>query len=297
VRKTFVVEARGRSFVLGRRTWIMGILNTTPDSFSDGGVYVDADAAVRRGLEMAAEGADIIDVGGESTRPGSKPVSEAEELGRVVPVVRELRARTPVFISVDTTKAAVAAACLDAGADIINDISALRFDAAMAGTVARAGAAVILMHMQGIPETMQADPCYTDIFSEIGAFLKERLAAAAAAGIPKERIVVDPGVGFGKSLEDNLALIDNLGFLGMLERPVLAGVSRKGFIGKTLGTTPGERLEGSLAAGVLCIARGAHILRVHDVRATRRAADVADAVLAGGGARRPAGSKGQEHAC
>jgi dihydropteroate synthase len=284
VRKTYALEARGRGFVLGRKTWVMGILNVTPDSFSDGGAYLGPEAAAARGIEMIADGADIIDIGGESTRPGSRPVPEDEELGRVVPAVRSLRERTDTLISVDTTKAAVAGAALDAGADIVNDISALRFDRRMAGVVAASGSPVVLMHMRGTPETMQTFPAYRDLFGEIAAFLAERIEAAREAGIAAEQIIVDPGIGFGKTVEDNLAIVDGLGFLEALDRPVLAGASRKGFIGRTLGLEPGDRLEGSLAAGVLCIARGAHILRVHDVRAARRAADMADAILSRGAA-------------
>jgi dihydropteroate synthase len=260
----------------------MGILNVTPDSFSDGGAYLGPEAAAARGAEMAAEGADIIDVGGESTRPGARPVPEAEELVRVVPAVRALRERTDALISVDTRKASVAREALAAGADIVNDVSALRFDPDMAGVVAASGAPVVLMHMRGTPETMQSFPAYRDLFGEIAAFLAERIDAARAAGIAAEKIILDPGIGFGKTVADNLALIDGLEFLEALDRPLLAGVSRKGFIGRTLGLEPGDRLEGSLAACVICVARGAHILRVHDVRPTRRAADMADAILAQG---------------
>ncbi len=260
----------------------MGILNVTPDSFSDGGAYPGPDAAAARGEEMVVEGADIIDVGGESTRPGAPAVPEDAELDRVVPAVRALRKRTDALISVDTTKAAVAREALAAGADIINDVSALRFDPRMAEVVAASGAPVVLMHMRGTPETMQSSPVYRDLFGEIAAFLAERLEAARAAGIAAEKIIVDPGIGFGKTAEDNLALIDGLGFLEALDRPVLVGASRKRFIGGTLGLPPGERLEGSLAAAVLSIARGAHILRAHDVRSTRRAADMADAILSRG---------------
>lgn len=262
----------------------MGILNLTPDSFSDGGAYRGPQEAAARGAQMVAEGADIVDVGGESTRPGSRPVPEDEELDRVVPAVRALRERTDAYISVDTTKAAVAREALDAGADFVNDVSALQFDPRMAGVVAASGAPVVLMHMRGTPETMQSFPAYRDLFGEISAFLAERIEAARAAGIAAEKIIVDPGIGFGKTAGDNLALIDGLGFLEALDRPVLTGVSRKGFIGKILGLPVGDRLEGSLAAGVLCVARGAHILRVHDVRATRRAVDMADAVLSRGAA-------------
>ncbi len=260
----------------------MGILNVTPDSFSDGGAYRGPDEAAARGAAMAAEGADIIDVGGESTRPGAGSVPADEELARVVPAVRALRERTDALVSVDTMKAVVAREALAAGADIVNDVSALRFDPDMAEVVAAAGAPVVLMHMRGTPATMQSFPAYRDLFGEISAFLAERLEAARAAGIAAERIILDPGIGFGKTAEDNLALIDGLAFLEALDRPVLVGASRKGFIGRTLGLEPGERLEGSLAAGVLSVARGAHILRVHDVRSTRRAADMADAILSRG---------------
>ncbi len=264
----------------------MGILNVTPDSFSDGGAYRGPEAAAARGAEMVAEGADIIDVGGESTRPGARPVPEAEELARVIPSVRALRERTDALISVDTMKASVARAALAAGADVVNDVSALRFDPDMAGVVAASGAPIVLMHMRGTPETMQSFPAYRDLFGEISSFLAERIEAARKAGIAADKIILDPGIGFGKTVEDNLALIDGLEFLEALDRPVLAGVSRKGFIGRTLGLEPGDRLEGSLAAGVICVARGAHILRVHDVRPTRRAADMADAILARGAAGR-----------
>ena len=260
----------------------MGILNVTPDSFSDGGAYRGPEEAAAKGAEMVADGADIIDVGGESTRPGSLPIPEDVELDRVVPAVRALRERTDALISVDTTKAAVAREALAAGADIVNDVSSLRFDPRMAGFVAASGAPVVLMHMRGTPETMQSFPAYGNLFGEIAAFLAERIEAARAAGIAAERIIVDPGIGFGKTDEDNLALIDGLGFLDALDRPILVGASRKRFIGRTLGLAPDDRLEGSLAAGVLCVARGAHILRVHDVRSTRRAADLADAVLSRG---------------
>ncbi len=273
----------------------MGILNVTPDSFSDGGRYLDARAAVARGLEMAAEGADIIDVGGESTRPGALPVAPDEEMARVVPVVREIRKESAALISVDTSKAAVARAAMDAGADIINDVSALRFDPDMAGVAADSGAAVVLMHMKGTPETMQVEPRYEDLFAEVRGFLEARADAARSAGVRRDRIIVDPGIGFGKTFAHNIALIEGLGFLDDLGFPVLAGVSRKSFIGKALGAGPGERLEGSLAAGVLCIERGTHILRVHDVRATRRAADMTDAVLAGGDLERPARAEGRRH--
>jgi dihydropteroate synthase len=272
------LETRGRIFRFGARTWIMGVLNVTPDSFSDGGLYLDAGRAAARAQEILAEGADIIDVGGESTRPGAAPVDEQEELGRVAPLIRRLRKETDALISVDTTKAAVAAAALDEGADIVNDISALRFDPLMARTVAREHAGLVLMHMQGTPETMQVRPRYRDVVDEVRDFLKERLEAAAEAGIPAGQVIVDPGIGFGKTAEHNLALIDGLGALARLERPILVGVSRKAFLGRILDRPADDRLEGTLSAAVLAADRGAHILRVHDVGAVRRAAAVADAV-------------------
>jgi len=296
VRRTYALEIKGRSFALGPKTWIMGILNVTPDSFSDGGVYPDKEKAVERGLKMIEEGADVIDIGGESTRPGARPVSENEEMERILPVVCGLRKSAPVLISVDTMKATVAEAALEAGADIINDVSAFRSDPRMAKLVSGRGAAVVLMHMKGTPETMQSDPRYADLFDEIRWFLEDRIEEARSAGIGRERIIVDPGIGFGKSADDNLALIDNLGFLEELGCPVLAGASRKSFIGKILGLPVTERLEGSIAAGVLSISRGAHILRVHDVRVMRRAADMTDAILGGNPHNAAAGQKREEHA-
>jgi dihydropteroate synthase len=257
----------------------MGIINVTPDSFSDGGRYFDTERAVARGLELAADGADILDVGGESTRPGSLPVPEAEELRRVVPVVGALRKRTTCLLSIDTTKAAVARAALDAGADIVNDTSAFRFDPAMPGEVARSGAGVILMHMQGTPLTMQRSPRYGDLLDEVRAFLGERIRVAEAAGIPRECVVVDPGIGFGKTFEDNLVLLRRQEFFHELGRPLLLGFSRKAFLGRLLGLPPEERLEGTIAAAVLSVERGAHILRVHDVGPVARAVRAAEAIL------------------
>ncbi len=280
-RETRLLDIRGRRFLLGPRTWLMGVVNVTPDSFSDGGLYLDADKAVARGLELAAEGADILDVGGESTRPGSRPTSEAEETRRVVPVVAALRKRTGVLLSVDTTKAAVAEAALDAGADIINDISAFRFDPAMAGVAARSRAGVVLMHMQGTPLTMQDAPRYADLLGEIGAFLAERIRVAAASGVRPERIVVDPGIGFGKTYEDNLELLRRPEAFHALGRPLLLGFSRKAFLGRILDRPPSERLEGTIAAAVLAVERGAHILRVHDVGPVARAVRAAEVLLGG----------------
>jgi dihydropteroate synthase len=282
-KRAHTLEARGRRFLLGPRTWLMGVINVTPDSFSDGGRYFEAERAIERGLELAAQGADIIDIGGESTRPGSLPVPEDEEMRRVVPVIEALKRRTEALLSVDTTKASVARAALDAGADIVNDTSALRADPDMAGVVARTGAGLVLMHMKGTPLTMQQDPRYDDVLAEIRDFLAERIQAAGAAGIARERIVVDPGIGFGKTYEDNLLLLRRQELFGELERPLLLGFSRKAFLGRILHLPPGERLEGTIAAAVVSVARGAHILRVHDVAEVARAVRTAEAILGAAG--------------
>lgn len=257
------------------RVLIMGILNVTPDSFSDGGRFLSPDAAVERALVMEGEGADIIDIGGESSRPGAEPVSVEEELGRVLPVLERLRGRLRIPISIDTTKAEVAEAALRAGARIVNDISALRFDPAMAPLVAESGAGLVLMHMLGTPKTMQQSPHYDDVVREVRGFLAERAQYAQSQGIPREAIAVDPGIGFGKTVEHNLELLRRLPELVELGFPVLVGPSRKSFIGAVLGLPVGERLEGTLAACAVAVVRGADILRVHDVRQVRRAADLA----------------------
>jgi dihydropteroate synthase len=278
-RPAHTLDIRGRRFSLGPTAWLMGIVNVTPDSFSDGGAFLDPDQAVEHGLKLACEGADVLDVGGESTRPGSLPVSEDEELRRVLPVIRGLRSKTGVLISVDTTKSSVAGAALEAGADIVNDTSGLRADPAMGPLIARSGAAVILMHMKGVPRTMQESPSYDDLLGEVRAFLRDRVREAEAAGIPFERTIIDPGIGFGKTAEHNLALLNRLDALQDLGRPVCVGASRKAFIGRILGLPPGERLEGTIAAAVLSVSRGASILRVHDVGAVAKAVRVAEAIL------------------
>lgn len=261
------------------RTAVMGILNVTPDSFSDGGRYADVEAAVARGVEMAGQGAGIVDVGGESTRPGAAPVSAAEELERVAPVIRELRRRVDVPISIDTYKEEVARGALAAGADMVNDVSALRFDPAMVGLVAREGVPVVLMHMKGRPRTMQIAPRYRDVVGEVAAFLRERVAFAVGSGVAAERIVVDPGIGFGKDLDHNLTLLRSLGTLASLGRPVLVGLSRKAFLGRLQETAGREsRLAGSLAGASAAVLAGAHMVRVHDVLETCRAVRVADAI-------------------
>jgi len=284
----YLFQVKSKSFVLGPRTWLMGVINVTPDSFYDGGIYLDAARAVERGLEIAAENADIIDIGGESTRPGANPVPAKEEIRRILPVIAGIREKTKALISVDTTKAEVAEAALASGADIINDISAGRFDSKMLPLAARTGAGIILMHMKGTPVTMQLSPHYKDVLGEITSFLEERVEAAESMGIRRERIIVDPGIGFGKNLEDNLTLINNLAALAELGRPVLVGISRKSFIGNILNLGPEERLEGTIAAAVVSLLRGASLLRVHDLRAVKRAITVAETILSRG-AKKPPG--------
>ena len=272
-----------KEYDLSARTHLMGILNVTPDSFSDGGKYFSLEKAVERGLEMAGEGADIIDVGGESTRPrsnaygeGAEPVPAEEEARRVVPVIERLVRSTDVPVSIDTSKAAVAALALAAGAVIVNDVTGFVSDPAMPDVVAKAGASAVVMHMKGTPRVMQQDPQYDDLFGEIALFLEQALERGRRAGI--RQLIVDPGIGFGKTQRHNLELIDGLFRLRSLGVPILVGPSRKSFIGALLDAPTEDRLEGSLAASVACILNGAHILRVHDVKSTRKAALVADAI-------------------
>jgi len=257
-----------RSLPLGGAPRIMGILNVTPDSFSDGGAHATAGAAVAHGLRLLEEGADILDVGGESTRPGAAAVSAAEELARVLPVIRELyRQRPAALISIDTSKAEVADRALDAGARIVNDVTAGEGDPAMVGVVAAARAGFVLMHMQGTPRTMQAAPCYADVVGEVAAYLRARVAACEAAGIGRAQLVVDPGIGFGKTLEHNLALIRAAAGLTP-EFPVLIGASRKSFLGKLTGREIGDRVAASVAVAIHGALHGVAILRVHDVKET-----------------------------
>jgi dihydropteroate synthase len=264
-----------------RRTALMGVLNITPDSFYDGGRHFETHKAIADGVAMVAAGADVIDIGGESTRPGAQPVSESEELARILPVIQGLRKEVAVPISIDTYKAQVARAALATGADIVNDISALRFDPAMVQLIAAEKVPVVLMHMQGTPRTMQSDPQYTDVVREVRDFLAAQLYDAMDAGIAPEAIVLDPGIGFGKSLDHNLQLLRGLSMLTALGQPILVGVSRKTFIGKILKLDAEDRLEGSLAAAVAAVLGGANIVRVHDVAATRKAIRVADAIRFG----------------
>jgi dihydropteroate synthase len=259
-------------------TKIMGVVNVTPDSFSDGGLYLDPEAAVAHGRELVEAGAEILDIGGESTRPGAAPVSAEEELRRVVPVVRGLR-EADARISVDTSKAAVAAAALEAGAEIVNDVTALRGDPEMAPLCAERGAGIVLMHMTGDPRTMQDDPRYEDVVAEVKAFLAQRLEAAVGAGIAEERIWLDPGIGFGKTGAHNMELLRRLSELRDLDRPLVVGTSRKSFLGRFDGAPADGRLGGTIASSVLAAGEGAEVLRVHDVAEVRQALTVAAAVL------------------
>jgi len=281
--KTFVFTFGRREYDLSARTYITGILNVTPDSFSDGGRYFSADRAVEHALEMIDQGADFIDVGGESTRPkgraygeGAEPVAMDEEMRRVIPVIERLAPRIDIPISIDTYKSAVAERALQAGAVIVNDISGFTFDAALPSVVARAGASAVVMHTKGTPKTMQQNPSYDDLFGEISAFLADGVERARQAGVAQ--LIVDPGIGFGKKQEHNLQLINGLSRFGNLGCPILVSPSRKSFIGNILNLPVEERLEGSIASFVACIMNGAHIIRAHDVKEAKRAAMVADAI-------------------
>lgn len=268
-----------------RTTLIMGILNVTPDSFSDGGRHLDPGVAVAAGERMMASGAHLLDIGGESTRPGADPVPAEVELQRVLPVIRGLRQRLPgVVLSIDTRKAAVAQAALDAGAQIVNDISALRDDPALPALCARTGAGVILMHMRGEPKTMQVEPCYADVVEEVAAFLAQRIGAAEAAGIARTAMAVDPGICFGKTVAHNLALLRRLDRFAELGCPVVVGTSRKSFLGRLAGGGPEDRRDGTAATVALAAFLGAAVVRVHDVAEMARVAAVADAVTYGAGA-------------
>jgi dihydropteroate synthase len=257
----------------------MGVVNVTPDSFSDGGRYLDPEAAVAHGLALVAEGADLLDVGGESTRPGATDVPEAVELERVLPVVEELARTAEVPVSIDTRKAAVAAAALAAGATMVNDVSAGRHDPDLLGVAADAKVPLVLMHMLGTPATMQDDPRYDDVVAEVEAFLAERCRAAEAAGVDHQALVVDPGIGFGKRDQDNYALLDQLARFTRLGHPVMVGTSRKGFIGRALDSPADQRVEGTAATVVWAVERGARIVRVHDVAPMVRAVRMTEAML------------------
>jgi dihydropteroate synthase len=256
----------------------MGVVNVTPDSFSDGGEFLDPAAAIAHGRRLAADGAGILDIGGESTRPGAAPVDAEEEVRRVLPVIEAL-ADTGTQISIDTTKTEVAGRALDAGASIVNDVSAFRFAPELAGLVADAGADCCLMHMLGEPRTMQEDPRYDDVVADVKAFLDERMRFATAAGVREDRIWLDPGIGFGKTLQHNLELLRRLDEIVALGRPVVVGTSRKSFLGKLTGKPEKERLPGTIATNVIALERGARIFRVHDVAEVTEALTVAAATL------------------
>ncbi|MGA2511429.1 MAG: dihydropteroate synthase [Candidatus Acidiferrales bacterium] len=279
-RKIFRLKLPSRTLVLGERTLVMGVLNITPDSFSDGGKYLDSEEAVARALEIERAGADILDIGGESTRPGSQGTRAEEELRRIMPVLRKLRGHLKIPISVDTSKSEVAEAAAGAGAEILNDVTALRVDPRLAEVARRRKMPLILMHMRGEPRTMQKKPFARDVVRDVAAGLRRAVAEARRAGVAKSQIVVDPGIGFGKSAEQNYELLARLPELARLGFPLLVGTSRKGFIGKVLGGAPeGERLWGTAATVAASILGGAHIVRVHDVAELVQVARVTDAVL------------------
>jgi dihydropteroate synthase len=262
------------------RTLVMGVLNVTPDSFSDGGDFFESRDAVRRGLEMVKEGADIIDIGGESTRPGSKEIPAALELERIIPVIKGMRKKTKAPISVDTRKSRVAEMAIKAGADIVNDVSGLRFDHEMAAVISKYKVDIILMHSKGDPENMQDAPSYRDVVKEVVENLKASMVIARNAGVNKSAIVLDPGIGFGKTVAHNLEILGRLDEICAIGQPVCIGTSRKSFIGKLLGgARPDERLAGTIASSVIAISKGASIVRVHDVKEMVRAARIADSIL------------------
>jgi dihydropteroate synthase len=280
LRSDYKMDCRGKILDLGARTHIMGILNVTPDSFSDGGRYSALDQALSRAREMAAAGADIIDIGGESTRPGADPVPEDEELRRTVPLIERLAAELAVPISIDTYKSSVARKALAAGASIVNDISGLRFSPDMANVAAGYGAAVVIMHIKGTPRNMQQNPVYADVVDEVREYLEEGIELAVKAGVDRERTMIDPGIGFGKNLGHNLALLNRLDEFRCIGRPVVLGTSRKKFIGTVLGIpVPDERGFGTAATVALGIERGAAIVRVHDVASMAQAARMTDAIV------------------
>jgi dihydropteroate synthase len=281
---TYTWRLPNQVITIGERPLVMGILNVTPDSFSDGGRYAAAEPAIEHGLRLVEQGADLLDIGGESSRPGAQPISLDEEIRRVLPVVEALSGRVRVPLSVDTTKAEVARTCLASGAAIINDITGLRADPGMVEVVREASAGAIVMHMQGTPQTMQNDPHYEDVIVEIGQFFETRLHELAVLGIPPERVILDPGVGFGKRTAHNLAIIARLGELRRLERPMCLGVSRKGFLGAVLGQPLERRLIGSVAAAAYAACRHtAQIVRVHDVVETVELLKALEAIDSHGG--------------
>lgn len=272
-------QCRNNEFVFPRPAVVMGILNVTPDSFSDGGEHFDHEQAVQYAKQMLSAGAEIIDIGGESTRPGAAEVSAEEEIRRVIPVIQHLRAETKAVLSIDTQKATVAEAALAAGAHIVNDIAANREDDQLWRVVTKYGAGYVAMHMQGTPQTMQQNPHYQDVVAEVGQFFAERLAGVQAAGMQLEQVVLDVGIGFGKTLEHNLQLLGGLRHFTQYARPLLLGVSRKSFMGRLLGVEVPDRLPAALACSVDAIGQGANIIRTHDVAETVRALRMAEAIL------------------
>ena len=270
----------GQTLSLGSRTLVVGVLNVTPDSFSDGGLYPDPQRALDHALELESEGADIIEVGGESTRPASSRLSADEELGRVIPVMRVLAGRLRTPVAIDTYKSVVAGAALDLGAVIINDVSALRFDPGIADLAARAGAGLVLMHMRGEPSSMHQIEPSKDIFSDIQRDIGEAIDKAKARGVRPDQVVIDPGIGFGKTLEQNLEIINQLDRLVVFELPLMVGTSRKSFIGRLTGRPTEERLFGTAASVAVAILRGAHLVRVHDVKEMVEVARITDAIVA-----------------
>jgi dihydropteroate synthase len=280
VRSDYKIDCRGKILDLSGRTRVMGVLNVTPDSFSDGGLYAHTDKALAHAREMAAAGADIIDIGGESTRPGARPLSEEEELHRIIPVIGRLSAELALPISVDTYKANVAKKAFEAGASIVNDISGLRFSPDMARVAADFGAAVVIMHIKGTPRDMQRDPVYSDVVGEVMSYLDEGIDIAVKAGVDREKVLIDPGIGFGKTLGHNLAILNRLDEFRGLGRPIVLGTSRKKFIGAVLGIpVPEERVDGTAATVALGIERGASVVRVHDVKRMAQVARMTDAIL------------------
>lgn len=278
-KNSYLLNTSRRKIILGEKTLIMGILNVTPDSFSDGNVYFEQQKAIDRAMQMADEGADIIDIGGESSRPGSKTVRVREEIARVVPIVESLSGKLKIPLSVDTTKSQVAQKSLEAGAEIINDISSLN-DGKMASVISNASAALILMHMRGTPKTMQTgNLAYNDLMQEINAYLEEKCRKAIAAGIGRDHLAVDPGIGFGKTYEDNCRIIKNINEMKVLGLPVLIGTSRKAFIGSVTGGTPAERIDGTAATVCAAIMNGCNIVRVHDVAPMKKVAQMTDAII------------------
>ncbi len=274
------ISGQNFSFDFSKKTRIMGILNVTPDSFSDGGKHFDKDSAIRHAIQMAEDGADIIDIGGESTRPGSDAVDAEEEIKRTMPVIEALAKKISLPISIDTYKSEVSRKALEAGASIVNDISGLRFDPRMPDVIAKYKAPVVIMHIKGAPKNMQQNPEYEALIPEIMDYLRESIAIAVRAGIHEDKIIIDPGIGFGKTLEHNLEIINNLHEFKLLGKPVLIGPSRKSFIGKIFDNAPtDERLEGTAAAVAISILKGADIIRVHDVKYMARVAKISDAIL------------------